>query len=88
MPIGVDILGPVSSGKRGLRFLLVFSDHFTKINHAVNVRKIDAYTVALDFAEEWIFTYWATETVIKSKGSPLASEVFRRVYQGMCIEHL
>lgn len=62
--IGIDILGPLPKAKSGKRFLLVITYRFSKMTQAIPLPRIDAYTVARAFAEEWVCNYGSPETVL------------------------
>ena len=43
--LSIDIHGPLTKTKKGYRFLLVFTDRFTKLTQVIPLRRIDSYTV-------------------------------------------
>lgn len=55
--VGIYILGYYQRQNRGRRFLLLITDRCTMMTQALPLRKIDFYTVARDFADEWVFKY-------------------------------
>ena len=77
--LAIDIIGPLTKTKKGLRFLLVTSDRFSKLNHVVALRRIDAYTVAVAFVEAWVFKYGPPKTLISDNGKQFAAKFFQAI---------
>ena len=75
----INILGPLTKTKKSHRFLLVISDRFSKLNHIVALRRIDAYTVAVAFVEGWVFKYGPPKTWISHNGKQFAAKFFLAV---------
>ena len=75
----IDILGPLTKSKKVNVFLLKIMDCFTKLTSVVPSRKINAYNVAVAFAENWIFAYGPPEAVISNKGKQFAAKFFQAV---------
>ena len=77
--LSIDILGPLTKTKKGYRFLLLVTDRFTKLTQVIQLRRIDAYTVAVAFVEHWIFKYGPRKTLISDNGKQFASKFFQAV---------
>ena len=77
--LSIDVLGPLTKTKKGLRFLLVITDCFTKLTQVIPLRRIDKYTVAVAFVEAWIFKYGPPKTVISDNGKQFAAKFFQAV---------
>ncbi len=52
--IALDILGPLPTGKRGNKYILVVADYFTKWTEAYALRNHTAANVAKKLVEEFI----------------------------------
>lgn len=81
--VRIDLLGPLARSTSGRRFLLVVTDRITKLKPAIPLRRMDYFTVARAFAEEWELKYGSPETVLSDNGSKFATCFFRRVWQVM-----
>ena len=77
----IDILGPLTKSKKGMRYMLVITDRFTKLTQVVPLKGITALTVAKGFVEHWVFKYGPPKDLISDNGSQFASKLFRRVCQ-------
>ena len=75
----IDILGSLTKTKKGYRFLLVLTDRFTKLTQVIPLRRIDAYTAAVAFAEHYILKYGPPKTLISDNGKQFASKFFQAV---------
>ena len=73
------IPGPPTKTKKGHWFLLVITDRFTKLTQVIPLRRIDAYTVAVAFVEDWIFKYGPPKTLISDNGKKFEAKFFQAV---------
>ena len=53
--VAIDILGPLPKSKDGYRFILVITDRFIKLTHAIPLKGIKADALARMFVGEWAF---------------------------------
>ena len=84
--VGVDILGPLPLTKRKYRYILVFTDYFTKFPICFALKDIRAITVAQKLIEV-LLQYGPTTRIISDRGSQFMSEVFKAVMDVTCIQH-
>ncbi len=52
--IGTDIMGPFPVTNKGNRYIITFTDHFTKWVEAFAIPRIDALTIAKIYVEDII----------------------------------
>ena len=86
--VAIDILGPLTTTKRKMRFMLVITDRFTKLTQVVPLRTITALNVANAFVEHWVFKYGPPETLISDNGSQFASKFFQSVCECLGIANV
>ncbi|BHF62235.1 hypothetical protein SprV_0200521600 [Sparganum proliferum] len=67
--IGVDIIGPLPTTRRGNRFILVMVDYFTKWCEAVPLQTQDARSVAAAILNDWISRYGAPTIIHSDRGT-------------------
>lgn len=77
--VSADFLGPVEKTERGNRYLLVFTDYFTRWVVAVPTADCTAETVAKEFVERIVLNFGAPEEFLSDNGPAFASEVVDRV---------
>src|SRR3990170_5751745 len=73
---GLDMVGPLRTGRSGFTHLLVAVDKFTKWIEAKPIKKLDSKT-AIRFLKELIFRYGVPHSIITDNGSNFDSEEFR-----------
>jgi transposase InsO family protein len=77
--VSADFLGPVTKTDRGNRYLLVFTDYFTRWVVAVPTVDCTAETVAKEFVERIVLNFGAPEEFLSDNGPAFASEVVDRI---------
>ena len=73
---GLDMVGPLRTGRGGFMHVLVAVDKFTKWIEAKPIKNLDACT-AISFIRELIFRYGVPHSIITDKGSNFDSDKFR-----------
>ena len=73
---GLDMVGPLRTGRSGFTHVLVAVDKFTKWIEAKPIKNLDAGT-AVSFIRELIFRYGVPHSIITDNGSNFDSEEFR-----------
>ena len=74
--LGLDMVGPLRTGRSGFTHVLVAVDKFTKWIEAKPIKNLDACT-AISFIRELIFRYGVPHNIITDNGSNFDSEKFR-----------
>src|SRR5690606_9419494 len=77
--VSADFLGPVDKSERGNRYLLVFTDYFTRWVVAVPTVDCTAETVAKEFIERIVLNFGAPYEFLSDNGPAFASEVVDRI---------
>ncbi len=77
--VGVDILGPLPTTVRRHRYILVFSDYFTKFPICFPLKDIKAVTIANKLLFGVILEYGAPSRIVSDRGSQFMSEIFQEV---------
>jgi len=73
---GLDMVGPLRTGRRGFTHVLVAGDKFTKWIEAKPIKNLEAST-AVSFIRELIFIYGVLHSIIINNGSNFDSDEFR-----------
>jgi len=76
--VSVDHLGPVKRTERGNRYLLVFTDYFTRWVVAVPTEDCGAESTAKHFVERVVLQFGAPEELLSDQGPAFVSEVVER----------
>ena len=85
---GLDMIGPLRTGRSGFTHVLVAVDKFTKWIEAKPIKSLDTGT-AVSFIRELIFRYGVPHSIITDNGSNFDSEEFRTFCnsQGTRVDH-
>ena len=86
--VAIDILGPLARTTKGKRYLLVFSDRFSKLTKAVPLRRMSSYTVARSCCDHWVFTYGTPVCLLSDYGRQFSAAFFREVCKRLGIKNL
>ena len=73
---GLDMVGPLRTGRSGFTHVLVAVDKFTKWIEAKPIKNLDACT-AISFVRELTFRYGVPHSIITDNGSNFDSDKFR-----------
>ena len=73
---GLDMVGPLRTGRSGFTHVLVAVDKFTKWIEAKPIKNLEASTV-MSFIRELIFRYGVPHSIITDNGSNFDSDEFR-----------
>jgi transposase InsO family protein len=77
--VGTDITGPFPKIKEGKRYIITFTDHFTKWVEAVAIEKGDAKTVANCFIKNVILRHGAPEQILSDRGKAFIREMMTEI---------
>ncbi|HWV44813.1 MAG TPA: reverse transcriptase domain-containing protein, partial [Nitrospira sp.] len=77
--VSADFLGPVDKTERGNRYLLVFTDYFTRYVVAVPTVDCTAETVAREFVDKIVTKFGAPRELFTDNGPAFASEVVNAI---------
>lgn len=86
--IAMDILGPIPRSIHGNRFILVITDRFSKLIHAVPLMAASATDVAMAFLIHWIYQYGLLLYLLTENGSQFLSKFFEYVCSALALKHL
>ena len=79
--VAVDVLGPFPTSDPGNKYVIVFSDYFTKWPEAFAVKNADAATTAKLFVEEILCRHSAPRKLLSDRGKNFLSKVVKDVCQ-------
>ena len=79
--VAVDVLGPFPTSDQGNKYVIVFSDYFTKWPEAFAVKNADAATTAKLFVEEILCRHSAPRKLLSDRGKNFLSKVVKDVCQ-------
>ncbi|CAH8866152.1 unnamed protein product [Trichobilharzia szidati] len=71
--VGVDIIGPLPTSRRGNRYILVMVDYFTKWCEAVPLQQQDAPTIGRAFVDNWVSRFGAPLYLHSDQGAAFES---------------
>jgi hypothetical protein len=77
--LGVDLIGPLPTSRKGNRHLLVFVDYLTKWPEVFALPEATADAVARVYVEQIICRHGAPEALLSDRGKQFLSEVLRHV---------
>lgn len=77
--VGADILGPLPRTIKGNRYILVFTDHFTKWIEASAIPKQDATTIAECFIEDIQCRHGTPQKLLTDRGKAFIGNVMQEV---------
>ena len=85
---GLDMVGPLRTGRSGFTHVLVVVDKFTKWIEAKPIKNLEASTV-VSFIRELIFRYGVPHSIITDNRSNFDSDEFRAFYasQGTRVDY-
>lgn len=88
--IGVDIVGPLTTTEnpRNNRYIIVFTDYFTKWAEAFAMQSQDAETIAKIFVEQIICRHGVPRRIISDRGKVFIGKIMNYVYKLLDIEKL
>ena len=77
--VGVDILGPLPLSDSGNKYIVVFTDYYTKPTEAFALKDMKAETIARVFVDEIICRHSAPVKLLSDQGRNFMSEVVAEV---------
>ena len=86
--IAMDLLGPFLKTPRGNTHILVITDRYSKLTRTVPMAKTDAYSVAVAFTQNWVFTYGPPRSVLTDNGPPFSSKFLQTVCIALGVRNL
>ncbi|MCP4509601.1 MAG: DDE-type integrase/transposase/recombinase [Fuerstiella sp.] len=75
--VAVDLVGPMPVTKGEHQYILTMIDRFSRFVQAIPIRRCDAYTVALQFFNQWICRWGAPQSVLSDRGGQFIGNVAR-----------
>lgn len=85
--VGADILGPLSKTINGNKYIITFTDHFTKWVEGFPMPDIKAERVADLYVEHIVCRHGTPEALLTDKGSNFVGQVMTRVNQLLQVKH-
>nr|CAH8864708.1 unnamed protein product [Trichobilharzia regenti] len=77
--VGVDVMGPITTSRRGNRYILVMVDYFTKWCEAVPLRQQDALTIGRAFIDNWVSRFGAPLYLHSDQGAAFESYLLAHI---------
>lgn len=84
--VNIDILGPLPKSRARSKYVLAFTDRFSKVVRCVALRKVDAVSVASAQVEVWVASYGPPDVLLSDQGSQFMSKFFLAVCRTLGIE--
>ena len=86
--IGSDMLGPLPLTAKGNRYILTFTDHFTKWIKAIPIKSCTAGEVAQNFVESIICEFGTPDKLLTDRGKAFIGELMTEINKILCIQFL
>lgn len=77
----MDIPGPLIETHDGYKYLLVITDHLSKLTKSIPPRDISEKAVAHAFLNQWALTYGPPTLLITGNGKQFVSMFFQEIYR-------
>ena len=74
--VSMDYIGPLPTGRGGMRYMLVIIDNFSRFPEVYPVRDLNTSTLLKHF-RDWISRYGYPDSVLSDRGSQFESKLFR-----------
>jgi transposase InsO family protein len=84
--VHVDLIGPLTVNK-GQRYIVSFTDAFTRWPEAFVIANKTAALVARRFLDEWVCRYGPPVQLVSDQGSEFVAEVLRTVTAALGVHH-
>jgi len=85
--IGIDFLGPIKMTKRGNRYVLVVTDHFTKWVEVIATPTCEASEVVNILLDQIIARYGAPKRILSDQGSSFLNQALQILTKRIGMEH-
>ena len=79
--VAVDVLGPFPTSERGNKYVVIFTDYFTKWPEAFAIECADAATTARLFVEEILCRHSAPRKLLSDRGKNFLAKVVKGICQ-------
>ncbi|UYV65331.1 hypothetical protein LAZ67_3003970 [Cordylochernes scorpioides] len=76
----VDFVGPLTLSRNRNRYLLVFTDSFTRYAEIISVRDCTAETAAFEFVNKIVNRYGTCKEILSDRGAAFESDLFRQIF--------
>ena len=86
--VSVDILGPLLRTRRGMEYLLVITDRFSKIVRTIPMMRITAEEVAKAIVHNWIFVYGPPVYLFSDNAKQFNAKFFQKVCRILGIKNV
>jgi len=86
--VGSDILGPLPLTKKGNRYILTFTDHFTKWVEAIPLKAVTAGDVAENFVNLIVARHGAPKSLLTDRGKSFIGELMREITRKLEVDKL
>ena len=86
--VGVDVCGPITKTNAGNKYIVVFSDYFTKWVEAFAVPDQQSSTIAKLLINQIITRHGAPEKLLSDQGKPFLSKLIKSIYSDLGIKKI
>ena len=86
--VACDIIGPLPITERGNRYILTFTDHFSRYVEAFPIQKQDADTIADHFVRQFCCRHGVPKKFISDRGRQLIGEIMSAIHQKLQVQQL
>ena len=86
--VGIDILGPLPLSDDGNKWIVVFTDHFTKWAEAFPIANHDAKTIADLLVKNVMCRFGCPKKLVSDQGKEFMSQLVKGVLKSMGVEQL
>ena len=75
--VAMDLYGPLPKNPHGNRHILVITDRFPKLCHAIPLRTTQALQVAQAFLDAWVYLYSMPNILLTDNGPQLTAKYLK-----------
>lgn len=86
--VQMDIVGPLPPTKKGNKYLLTLQDNLTKYSDAIPLTNMEATTVAVALAEQFISRFGCPRVIHTDQGRNFVGQVMKRFCQVFKIQRI
>ena len=84
--VHVDLFGPLKTSQGGHKFVLVYTDAFTRLCRLMAIPDKSASTVA-DAILQWLYLFGIPKAIVSDQGKEFCNKLAEHLYRALQIEH-
>jgi transposase InsO family protein len=86
--VGSDVMGPFPVTERGYRYILTFTDHFTKWVEGFPIKNANAVTIANHYVNDIVCRFGTPEQFLTDNGSIFTGHVMQEIHRQLEVKSI